>query len=105
MTNARVGASAAVLAALSVLVVLGAHRALGQSGTEKNPLALVKSLKCSFPVYSVGSWKNGDPQAQIKQAEQFSLTIDEIDTDSGSGRVNGTSGPVEVTALLTVSSL
>jgi hypothetical protein len=105
MMNARVGASAAVLAALTVLVFLSAHRALAQNGTEKNPLALVKSLKCNFPVYSVGSWKNGDPQAQIKQAEQFSLTIDQIDTDSGSGRVSGTSGPVEVTALLTVSSL
>ena len=86
------------------LTLGGAHRALAQS-TEKNPLALVKSLKCTFPVYAVGSWKNGAAQAQIKQAEQFSLSIDEIDTDSGSGRVNGTSGPVEVTALLTVSSL
>ena len=37
--------------------------------------------------------------------DQFTLTIDEIDTDSGSGRVTGTAGPVEVTALLTVSSL
>ena len=53
----------------------------------------------------MGSWKGGVPASQIKQAEQFSLTIDEIDTDSGSGRVTGTSGPIEVTALLTVSSL
>ena len=65
----------------------------------------VKSFKCSFPVYTVGAWKTGVPQAQIKQADQFTLTIDEIDTDSGSGRVTGTAGPVEVTALLTVSSL
>ena len=109
MMNLRVSASAAVLlTALLVLGILlfpGALRALAQSGTDKNPLALVKSLKCDFPVYSVGSWKKGDPQAEIKQAQQFSLTIDQIDTDSGSGRVNGTSGPVEVTALLTVSSL
>ena len=88
----------------AVLALLGAHAAFAQ-GTEKNPLALVKTLKCTFPVYAVGSWKAGVPQSQIKQAEQFSLTIDEIDTDSGSGRVTGTSGPVEVTALLTVSSL
>jgi hypothetical protein len=53
----------------------------------------------------VGAWKTGEPQAQIKQADQFTLTIDDIDTDSGSGRVTGTAGPVEVTALLTVSSL
>ena len=98
MMNVRGGMLAAVL------VLLSATGASAQS-TEKNPLALIKSLKCSFPVYAVGTWKNGEPQSQIKQAEQFSLTIDEIDTDSGSGRVTGTSGPVEVTALLTVSSL
>ena len=98
MMKIRVGVLTAVLA------LLGAHAASAQS-TDKNPLALIKSLKCTFPVYAVGSWKNGEPQAQIKQAAQFSLTIDEIDTDSGSGRVTGTSGPVEVTALLTVSSL
>ena len=98
MTKIRVGTLVAVLALLS------AHTTAAQS-TDKNPLALIKSLKCTFPVYAVGSWKNGEPQAQIKQAAQFSLTIDEIDTDSGSGRVTGTSGPVEVTALLTVSSL
>ena len=98
MMKIRVGVLTAVLA------LLGAHAASAQS-TDKNPLALIKSLKCTFPVYTVGTWKNGEPAAQIKQAENFSLTIDEIDTDSGSGRVTGTSGPVEVTALLTVSSL
>ena len=98
MTNILVGTLMAVLAMLS------ADAAAAQS-TDKNPLALIKSLKCTFPVYAVGSWKNGEPQAQIKQAAQFSLTIDQIDTDSGSGRVTGTAGPVEVTALLTVSSL
>jgi hypothetical protein len=96
---------ASVLAVLTALLSLaGARPAFGQS-TDKNPLALVKSFKCTFPVYAVGAWKTGEPQAQIKQADQFTLTIDDIDTDSGSGRVTGTAGPVEVTALLTVSSL
>ena len=88
----------------AVLLLTSFHPAMAQS-TDKNPLAQIKSLKCTFPVYTVGSWKNGEPQAQIKQAAQFMLTIDDIDTDSGSGRVTGTAGPVEVTALLTVSSL
>ena len=105
MTKTSAGAQA-VLAVLALMLTLsGAARpALAQS-TEKNPLARIKSFKCSFPVYTVGAWKSGMPQAQIKQADQFTLTIDEIDTDSGSGRVTGTAGPVEVTALLTVSSL
>jgi hypothetical protein len=101
MTRICTGALAALTAALTLTA---AEPASAQS-TEKNPLALVKSFKCTFPVYSVGAWKTGEPQAQIKQAEQFTLTIDDIDTDSGSGRVTGTAGPVEVTALLTVSSL
>jgi hypothetical protein len=96
---------ASALAVLTALLGLAdAGPAFAQS-TDKNPLALVKSFKCSFPVYAVGAWKTGEPQAQIKQADQFTLTIDDIDTDSGSGRVTGTAGPVEVTALLTVSSL
>jgi hypothetical protein len=73
--------------------------------TDKNPLAAVKSLKCTFPVYTVGSWKNGEPKAEVKQAQQFTLEIDEIDADSGTARITGTSGPTHVTALLTISSL
>jgi hypothetical protein len=89
---------------LTALLGLGARPAFAQS-TDKNPLALIKSFKCLFPVYAVEPGKPAEPQAQIKQADQFTLTIDDIDTDSGSGRVTGTAGPVEVTALLTVSSL
>jgi hypothetical protein len=73
--------------------------------TDKNPLASVKSLKCRFPVYTVGSWKNGEPKAEVRQAQEFSLEIDEIDTDGGVARVSGTAGPTHVTALLTLSSL
>jgi hypothetical protein len=72
--------------------------------TENNPLARVKGLKCTFPVYSDAKWKNGVVLPEIRQA-QLSLDIDEIDTDSGTARVTGSTGPVHVTALLTVSSL
>ena len=97
MTNRRLVAAAAAIA------MLCASPALPQT-TDRNPLARVKRLTCSFMVYSVGAWKGGDAQAQIKQT-QMSLDIDEIDTDDGTARVTGTSGPVHVTALLTVSSL
>jgi hypothetical protein len=73
--------------------------------TATNPLATVKSLKCKFPVYAVVSWKNGQPEAQIKQAQMFSLDFDEIDADDGTARVTSTSGATHITALLTVSSL
>jgi hypothetical protein len=96
--------TSALTAMTAVAAVLASHVALAQS-TDKNPLAQVKSLKCRFSIYTSGSWKNGEPQAQIRQPEQFTLEVDEIDTDSGSARVTGTSGPADVVSLLTVSSL
>lgn len=93
------------VAIAAVLFLATAHAAFAQS-TENNPLAKVKKLKCQFSIYSSGSWtKTQEPQAQVRQPEMLSLDIDEIDTDSGSGRVTGTSGPADVTALLTLSSL
>jgi hypothetical protein len=67
----------------------------------------VKALKCRFTVYASGTWSKTaqEPAAQVRQPETLTLDIDEIDTDSGSGRVTGTAGPAEVTALLTLSSL
>jgi hypothetical protein len=88
----------------TVVCVLGGHAGYAQS-TDKNPLNSVKSFKCKFPVYAVGSWKNGEPKGEIRQTQEFTLDIDEIDTDSGTARVTGTSGPTHVIALLTISSL
>ncbi len=96
--------NAAAVVMTAVGLSLGAHAVLAQKA-EANPLALVKSLKCAFPVYAVGSWKAGEPLAQAKTNQQFSLEVDEIDAEGGTARVSGTSGPVHVTALLTVSSL
>ncbi len=93
-----------VAAAVLAFLISGSPPASGQT-VEQNPLAMVKSLKCRFPVYSVGNWKNGAPAAEVRQGQEFSLEIDEIDTDSGTARVTGTAGPTEVTALLTISSL
>src|SRR5256885_9969516 len=92
-------------AALSIAIAL-ATGARAQT-TDKNPLAQVKSLKCRFTIYASGAWAKAteEPSAQIRQPETLNLEIDEIDTDSGSGRVTGTAGPADVTALLTISSL
>ena len=93
------------VAAALVLTLAVAGAASAQT-TDQNPLAKVKALKCRFTVYASGAWsKTQEPSAQVRQPETLTLDIDEIDTDSGSGRVTGTSGPAEVTALLTYSSL
>jgi hypothetical protein len=92
------------IALSTLMLVATAHAAFAQT-TDKNPLAKVKKLKCQFSIYASGSWKNLEPGAQVRQPETLLLEIDEIDTDSGSGRVTGTSGPADVTSLLTLSSL
>jgi hypothetical protein len=97
MKNRMAGALA------GVLIFLGSPVVPAQS-TAGNPLAKVKTLTCTFEVYTSAKWKNGTPEAEIKNA-RMSLEIDEIDTDSGTARLAGTSGPAYVTALLTVSSL
>src|SRR3954471_9397751 len=93
------------IAAVAASVVF-AHAA-GAQTTDKNPLAQVKALKCRFGIYASGAWAKTtqEASAQVRQPETLTLEIDEIDTDSGSGRVTGTAGPADVTALLTISSL
>src|SRR5256885_1037768 len=77
MMKRHVGTAVAV-----AVLLLSASDAFAQK-TEGNPLAVIKTLKCRFPVYSVASWKGGEPQAQVKQGQQFSLEIDEIDAEGG----------------------
>jgi hypothetical protein len=93
-----------VAAAVAVAFAFAAGAAA--QTTDQNPLTHVKALKCTFTVFATGSWsKAQEPSAQVRQPETLTLDIDDIDTDSGSGRVTGTAGPAEVTALLTYSSL
>src|ERR1051326_8981063 len=92
---------------LMLLAAIACATAASAQTTDKNPLAQVKALKCRFTVYASGTWSKTtqEPAGQVRQPETLTLDIDEIDTDSGSGRVTGTAGPAEVTALLTLSSL
>lgn len=69
----------------------------------KNPLATVKSLKCSFSTSSTGVWKTGTPEVQPKN-DPISFEIDSIDTQEGSARLV-TADPTYLTALLTPSSI
>lgn len=99
----KAGFAAVVMSLLLVPLV----KVVQAQSTDKNPLAGVKALKCRFSVYASGTWakQTQEPSGQVRQPETLTLDIDEIDTDSGSGRVTGTAGPAEVTALLTLSSL
>jgi hypothetical protein len=93
---------AAFAGVIGVLFLQNPHGPYAQS-PDKNPLAKVKSLKCTFSVYASGNWKTGDPQGQIK-TEDVVLEIEGIDAEEGTAQIVG-AGAVHITALLTASSL
>jgi len=66
---------------LAALVFLAGSGAPAGQGAQSNELANVKALKCVFPVYALGSWKNGVPLAQAKNG-QLSIQIDSIDVQT-----------------------
>ncbi len=77
---------------------------VGAQNTDRNPLGKVTKLKCSFAVTASGAWKGGVPQAQV-QPEMQSVGFLKIDLDSGTAEVDAASGPLDIVALLTPSSV
>src|SRR3977135_91542 len=80
---------------LAALVFLAGSGAPARQGAQWNALANVKALKCVFPVYASGSWKNGVPLAQAKTG-QLSIQIESIDVADGSARFVGTGGSAHI---------
>ena len=70
---------------LAAMVFLAGSGAPSGQGAQTNALANIKGLKCVFPVYASGSWKNGVPQSQAKTG-QLSIQIESIDVPDGSAR-------------------
>jgi hypothetical protein len=72
-------------------------------GPDRNPLARVKSLTCTFSVSSTGNWKSGEPKGELK-TEMLSVELDSIDPEEGTARLTGAE-PTFMTALLAANSL
>ena len=77
--------------ALAVLgfLLLASHAPRAQSSAQ-NPLPTAKSLKCVFPLYATGTWKNLEPQAEVKTAN-LAMRFDSIDAQDGTAEVTGMS--------------
>jgi hypothetical protein len=86
------------IGALGLVLLTGAGEPYSQSA-ETNALAKVKSLKCVFPVYASGSWKNGEAQVQAKTGQLS------IDVQDGSARFVGAGESSHVIAQLSGWSL
>ena len=73
---------------------------IGQAQTTPNPLAAVKALKCTFPISASGTWKNGEPTAQLKTGPLVVFEYTEIDTAESTARVIGLVSSGHVVAQL-----
>ena len=76
--------------------------------TEAQPprsvLSTVKSVTCTFPIMATGSWKGGEPQAEVKSS-RLSLRFDAVNTDEGTARVIGDFGPSDIIVRLSMGTL
>jgi hypothetical protein len=100
---------------LAVLVIFGLATSLqpprvdaqgvrgqGNQGADRNPLARVKTLKCTFQATAAGLWKNDQGEAQLK-TEEVPATIENIDAQEGTAHIPGQPG--DIAAVLTANSL
>jgi hypothetical protein len=90
-------------ALVCLLLFLPAPQALAQRTVEYR-LAKVKSLKCAFSLYATGTWKEAEPQAELKPVK-LALQFNDIDTDEGTAQAIGMFGPTHMIARLAVWSL
>src|SRR5437867_5009353 len=61
----------------------------------RGKLAMVKSLKCTFPVVAVGRWSGSQPEAQVKKANLV-LQFVEINADEGTARLEAGAGAYDI---------
>ena len=90
-------------ALVCLLLFLPAPQALAQRTVEYR-LAKVKSMKCAFSLYATGTWKEAEPQAELKPVK-LALQFNDIDTDEGTAQAIGMFGPTHMIARLAVWSL
>jgi len=67
-------------------------------------LATVKTVTCRFPISATGTWKKGEPQAEVKPAE-LSLRFESINPDEGTARAIGNFGPSDIIVRLSLGTL
>ncbi len=85
------------LAGLAFLL-LDSHAPYAQ-GAAQTRLATAKTLTCVFPVYAIGTWTKGEPQAEVKPAK-LSFRFEAIDTQEATAEVVGPFGPSHIVTRL-----
>lgn len=90
---------------LGCIMLLGMlARPAAQASDRGASLAAARTAQCEFTLYSVGSWKAGEPHVDVKPAT-LSFRFEGIDADSGTARVVGPFGPSDIIARLALENL
>lgn len=76
----------------------------GAASPVQNPLEAVKSLKCAFSVYAIGTWQSAEARAEVKTGK-LSVAFDSIDTQDGTADAIGAYGPMHIVVRYTASTL
>ena len=67
-------------------------------------LAATRTLTCTFTTLAIGTWINGEAQAQVKPAK-LSIKFEEIDSDEGTARIASDVGKYDIIVRLTEDTL
>jgi hypothetical protein len=94
---------AIVVAGTLLAMAAGTAVVVGQSRIEDR-LTKATTLKCAFTVMTTGTWKAGEPQAEIKPAK-LSMGFDGINADEGTARVIGAFGPSDIIVRMSYGTL
>jgi hypothetical protein len=97
ITMRACGAVEAVLLAAIVVAPTSAQSA-------HDRLAGAKTIDCRFTAEAVATWKNGDPQVDVKTAA-LTMRFEAINTDEGTARVVGTFAPSDIIVRLSEDTL
>ena len=81
---------------LQVFMIAGALPLIAHSGAaQDSKLASAKTLQCTFPLISTGTWKNGKAEAVVKPST-LTMKFVSINTDEGSAQLEGGSGTYDI---------
>lgn len=89
--------------AATVVVVLLLNGVMPRQRPE-NRLGAVKSVSCTFPLFTRATWSSGTPEATVQKGDLL-IRFDEINLDDGTARVLGNFGPSDIIVRLAGDTL
>lgn len=89
---------------ISAGLLLIASQAFAQAQRPGDRLRSVESIRCTFPTMAIGTWKNGAPQAETRNA-RLTVGFDSISIDDATARYLGDFGASDIIVRLAGETL